>query len=105
MRFFLIATLLVGSLWANGFGKGMKEYRKGNFKEAFKIWEPLANNGEAGVQYYVATLYYTGKGVKQDIKKAIELYKLSAKNGCALSVHKLETVCQEHKDICGKIKN
>lgn len=45
----------------------------GYYKEAFEILEPLAAKGVTRAQLYLATAYYHGNGVKQDLPKALFL--------------------------------
>ena len=46
----------------------------------FKLDLLLAKRGDAGAQFYVADAYEEGRGVKKDINKAIEWYRMAAQN-------------------------
>ena len=46
----------------------------GQYKEAFDILEPLANQGVTRAQLYLATAYYHGNGVAKNIPKALHLF-------------------------------
>jgi len=48
--------------------------------DQFKLDLLLAKRGDAGAQFYVASAYEEGRGVKKDINKAIEWYSKAAKN-------------------------
>jgi len=54
---------------------------EGNYRGAFEILEPLATQGIARAQLYLATAYYHGNGVTRDIPKALRLFlELQDKN-------------------------
>ena len=42
----------------------------------FNQTQQLANKGDANAQYFLASLYETGKGVRQDYAKAVEWLSL-----------------------------
>jgi len=48
--------------------------------DQFKLDLLLAKRGDAGAQFYVASAYEEGRGVKKDINKAIGWYSKAAKN-------------------------
>lgn len=52
-----------------------------NYKAAFDLLKKLADEGNAQAIYNVAYLTQTGQGTTQDVKKAIQLYQLSARKG------------------------
>ena len=49
-----------------------------DYKTAFEIWKPLAEQGNAKAQNNFGIMYKEGKGVPQDYKEAIKWYRLSA---------------------------
>ena len=53
---------------------------------------PLAEKGDAKAQYHLANMYMDGKGVEQDISKAIHLYEMSADRGCMEAQHYLGVI-------------
>lgn len=52
-----------------------KEFSAKNFKKAFKICKPLADQGVVEAENFVGIMYEQGSGVEQDMKKAAEYYK------------------------------
>jgi TPR repeat protein len=58
--------------------KGIKSFRKGNYKSAFKLLRSLAENGLADAQYYLGYMYQYGKGVPVDYLKSMDWYKGAA---------------------------
>lgn len=61
----------------------MTAFEKGDYVTAYKLWQPLAQNGDAEAQNYLGILYYLGFGVNRDYKKALEWYEKAAMAGHA----------------------
>ena len=59
------------------------------YKEAIKIIRPLAKKGNDNAQFDLGSMYYLGKGVKQDYKKAIKWHTKAAEQGYAKSQYNL----------------
>lgn len=60
---------------------GRRAYDAGDYERAYKIWLPLANQGQSGSQFFVGFLYEVGSGVKQDQAEAVRWLTLSADQG------------------------
>ncbi len=52
--------------------KGHVAYLQGDFATALKEFKPLAEQGDAAAQYFLAALYDLGQGVTQDYAQAVE---------------------------------
>jgi len=62
----LTFALLLGSAGVSesaDFQKGLTAYQSGDFATALREWKPLAQQGDAGAQYYLGLMYAQGKGV------------------------------------------
>ena len=70
--------VLVAVLYGGDFEDGMSAYMKKDYKKAAGPLQKAANQGYAGAQYILATLYYQGKGVKKDKIKAAKLFQKAA---------------------------
>ena len=57
----------------------VKVYRQGKFKQAMKMFEPLAKRSSARAQFYMGLMYGRGEGVLKDPKKSAEWMFKSAK--------------------------
>ena len=73
--FCLTLTLLLGGCATNtpfkysvDFHKGLTAYTSGDYATALREWEPLAEQGDAAVQFNLGILYRLGKGLPQDDK-------------------------------------
>jgi TPR repeat protein len=82
----LLLTLLAGTpAFSADFQKGLTAAKSGDFATALREWEPLAKQGDAGIQSLVGSMYNEGKGAPQDYKTAVKWYRLAAKQGYALA--------------------
>jgi hypothetical protein len=62
---------------------GYDAYKRGNYTAAHRIWEPLAERGDASAQYNLGLLYQHGLGVERGISEAAKWYVRAAENGDA----------------------
>ena len=62
---------------------------KGQYAEAVRALEPLAKSGNASAQYHLGMLYYNGKGVPEDEKRAVQLLTSSAQQGNVDAMYQL----------------
>lgn len=62
------------------FDSGQRHYDEGAYEAAFREWLPLAEAGDAEVQFMLSVLYRLGQGVAEDPEKA-DSYLLRAAEG------------------------
>jgi len=80
----VILTGLIGSaeaVWAQDFNKGLKAAQSGDFATAMKWLRKAAEQGHAGAQFWVGTLYKGGNGVTQDYAEAVKWFRKAAEQG------------------------
>ena len=65
------------------FQQGLTAYEQSNYQTAFKLWLPLAEQGDANVQFNLGVMYAEGQGVKQDDFEAVNWYRKAAEQGDA----------------------
>ena len=63
------------------FNDGWVAFTNEDFKTASREWKPLAEKGDAKSQTNLGILYFNGKGVLKDYKKAIFWLKKAAEQG------------------------
>lgn len=56
-------------------------FKNGDFETSYKLWMPLAKNGDPEAENYLGVHYYAGLGVKRDYAKALHWYELAARKG------------------------
>ena len=82
--------MLSPTSWGADLGKGLGAFQKGDYATALREWTPLAEQGDAGMQYFVGMMYQEGVfGVLQDHKAAVKWYTLSARQGYANAQYNL----------------
>ena len=88
----LSLVLVVPPAWAD-FQAGMDAKNRGDFAKALREWQPLAEQGDAGAQFYLGMLHENGDGVPEDYGKAREWYEKSAAQGNANAQFYLGLMC------------
>jgi len=86
LTFLLSLTFLFlfsGSVYGDDFQDGVDAYKRNDYKEAFRLWLPFAEQGDAKAQAFLGMMYNKGQGVPQDDKEAVKWYRLSAEQGNA----------------------
>jgi uncharacterized protein len=62
---------------------GAVAYQRGDFASSLRELRPLAEQGNALAQSFLALMYYGGQGVAQDYRQAARWYRLAAEQGNA----------------------
>jgi len=102
LSFLLALTFLFlfsGSVFADDYQDGNDAYNRKDYKTAYKLWLPLAEQGDAKAQYNLGQMYYEGQGVPQDHKEAVKWYRLAAEQGFAKGQYNLGTMYDEGEGI------
>jgi TPR repeat protein len=92
LTFLLAVTFLFlfsGSVYGDDFQDGVDAYNRKDYKEAVRLWQPLAEQGNAGAQSNLGNMYHKGLGVQRNFKEAVKWYRLSAEQGYAAAQYKL----------------
>jgi TPR repeat protein len=58
-----------------------QSHENGDINSAVRIYEQLYKQGDTAAAYELGMLYFQGKGVKQDLDKAFEYFRMSAEGG------------------------
>jgi TPR repeat protein len=85
-RFLLILVLAVmcsSVAKADNFDDALEAYKKGDYASALKLWQPLAEKGNAAAQFNLGVKYRKGEGVIQDFKESVKWYRKAAEQGDA----------------------
>jgi len=65
------------------FQQGFEATERGDYQTAFKLWLPLAEQGNVNAQFNLGLMYQKGEGVKQDYFEAVKWYRQAEKQGDA----------------------
>ena len=74
---------------ADDLADGLKAYDAKDYKRAYDLLLPLAENGDAEAQFRVGDLYFDGKGVTRDYAAAIAWFIKAGKQGHARALGSL----------------
>ena len=86
LTFLLALTFLFlfsGSVYGGDLLDGLDAHKRKDYKEAFRLWKPLAEQADATAQCNLGQMYRLGHGVPQDYKEAFKWYRLAAEQGFA----------------------
>lgn len=78
------ATLIIAwPVAASPWDDALDAYQRKDYSAYFHILVPLAQQGNAQAQHYVADLYFQGNGVPQDYEQSLKWERLAAVQGYA----------------------
>jgi TPR repeat protein len=64
---------------------GITAYTKGDYAKAYAEFKAAAERGDLRGQYNLGVLYFTGRGVRKDLERAVEWYRRAAAQGLAVA--------------------
>lgn len=76
------------------YDQAVSAYENKRFDEAFRLLQPLAQQGHAKSQYNLGTMYANGEGTAQDYARAKYWLELAAKQGHADAANALRQLQQ-----------
>jgi len=65
------------------FEHAVDAYEREDYKTAYKLFLPLAEQEDSDAQCYLGWIYENGHGVPKDIKEALKWFRLAAEQGDA----------------------
>ena len=80
---FLLMLSLTAPVAAGQLEVGMAAHDRGDYESAFRLWQPLAEQGDADAQTLLGIMYSEGRGVPQDDAAAAKWYRLAAEQDYA----------------------
>ena len=63
------------------FEHAVDAYEREDYKTAYKLFLPLAEQGDSNGQYFLGLMYYEGREVQQNDKEATKWFRLAAEQG------------------------
>ena len=54
-------------------------FAAGDYAAAYRLWLPLAEQGDAAAQNYIGIHYYLGLGIERNLRQAVEWFEKSAR--------------------------
>lgn len=80
---------LTGGATAGPLDEGLAAYNRADYATALRLWRPLAEQGDAGAQGLIASMYYNGEGVSQNYDEALKWSHRAADQGVAVDQTRL----------------
>jgi TPR repeat protein len=77
----LLIFSVVSRIFFNDFQDGWVAYTKKDYKTAYELWLPLAEQGDSKAQFFLGFIHDMGLGYPENDKKALKWYKLTAEQG------------------------
>ncbi len=69
--------------WSGPLDDGLAAFNRGDYQQAFNLWKPLAEAGDAKARYNLGLLFQKGLGVEKNLQQARLLFEAAAKQGDA----------------------
>ncbi len=89
----LLAFILVVSFahqaLADQVDEGIAAYERGDYATSYRLFKPLAEQGDAEAQYNLGGMYAEGRGVAQDYGEATKWFRKAAEQGHAEAQYNL----------------
>ncbi|MDH5435432.1 MAG: SPOR domain-containing protein [Gammaproteobacteria bacterium] len=80
--FFFLFIISVG-VSADALKNGMMAFQSGDYEQAMKVWQPLAEDGNMIAQFSLGMMYHDGYGVEKNEIEAANWFLKSAEQGFA----------------------
>jgi TPR repeat protein len=109
----LIASLLTGLMLtvsggitiADPLEDGVAAYERGDFATALRLFQSLAEQGDASAQSNLGVLYEKGQGTARDYREALKWYRQAAQQGYADAQFNLgECVSKKKPSTCWRTR-
>ena len=78
---FLAAALTPVAAVAGPLEDGFEAYKIGDYATAFRLWRPLAEQGDAVAQFTIGSMHLTGHGVPEDHAEAAKWFRARIMTG------------------------
>ena len=96
---FLLLFSGSSGVFGDDYQDGWDAYERQDYKTAYKLWLPLAEQGDADAQVLLGFMYEKGQGVPQDYKEAVKWYRLSAEQGHAKAQYNLGLMYEQEQGV------
>jgi uncharacterized protein len=83
MKLFWISLFLILSSACTDINDPKVFFDKGQYKKSYRLWKPLAREGDLLAQNYIGIHHYLGLGTERDYQQAKEWFEKSAIQGSA----------------------
>ena len=85
----ILFAFAAGPVVAGPLEDGDAAYGKGDYATALRLWQPIAEQGDASAQYNLGVMYEKGRGVPQGYAAAVTWWRKAADQGNASAQNNL----------------
>ena len=99
-KFIPVILMCIGfSVMATQLDDALNAAKKGEFELAYKIFLPLAEQGNSAAQNFIGYMFQRGDGVQRNDIQAAKWWRLAAENGLADAQNNLGVIFAEGKGV------
>lgn len=84
---------------ASPFDEAKAAYERGEDATALRLFQPLAEQGDASAQFWLGAMYDLGRGVPKDFGAAARWYRRAAEQGNPMAQHNLATMYEQGQGV------
>jgi TPR repeat protein len=84
---------------AGPFEDARAAYRNGDYATALRLWQPLAEEGDANAQFWMGAAYDLGRGVPTDYAAAALWYRKAAEQGLVNAQYNLAHMYEQSHGV------
>jgi TPR repeat protein len=95
----LLAVAVAGTAKAGPFEDGVAAYEAGDYATAYRLQQPLADQGFVKAQVNLGIMYAQGQGVTRDDGEAIRWFRKAADQGDPLAQHNLGVMYESVRGV------
>jgi hypothetical protein len=88
----MLLTICGGPSVAGAYEDALAAWSRGEYANAYWLWRPLAEQGNADAQFYLGLMKENGQGVPRDDGEALKWYRKAADQDLALAQFDLGTM-------------
>ena len=99
MTALLLTMLVQTAVLAGPFEDGKAAFARQDYKTALKIWQPLAEKGNAEAQVNLGMMYYEGDGITKNETESLKWFRKAADQGNADAQHTVGLMYESGKGV------
>ena len=99
MRLLFLVVFLITSVSCSQYKNPKSFFDKGDYKKAYVLWLPLANNGDLDAQNFLGIQHYLGLGVERNLGLAKKWFEKASVAGLADAQHNLGVMYENGEHV------
>ncbi len=94
-----VVVVLVAAPACTDYEAGEKAYKQGDYATELEKLRPLAEQGDANMQFNLGLMYARGRGVPRDYAEAVRWYRQAAEQGDARAQFSLSVMYRRGRGV------